>query len=86
MDEIGFYSHLMKVKKKTIVRSKVRPTEAACRKESDVNHVSLVATINQLGQRLKALYLRTNKAAIKDSDLQLLSSNLTLYQTPKGDQ
>jgi hypothetical protein len=59
----------MKAKKKTIVCSKVCTTKTAFREEIDLNHVSLRATINLLGQRLKTLYLITNTIAIKDPDL-----------------
>jgi hypothetical protein len=46
MDEIGFCSRPMKAQKKTIVYSKACTTKAACREESDLNHVRPVATIN----------------------------------------
>jgi hypothetical protein len=46
MDETGFCSRPMKAKKETIVYSKACTTKAACREESDLKHVSLVATIN----------------------------------------
>jgi hypothetical protein len=59
----------MKAKKKAIVYSKACTTKAAFRDEIDFNHVSLVATINLLWQRLKTLYLITNTIAIKDPDL-----------------
>jgi hypothetical protein len=54
----------MKAKKNVIVCSKADFGE-----ETDLNHVSLVATVNLLGQRLKPLYLITNTIAIKDPDL-----------------
>jgi hypothetical protein len=72
IDEIGCCSRPMKAKKKSIVHSKARPREAACRKESDLNHLSLVARINLFGEQLKALYVTTNNVALKDPDLQLL--------------
>jgi hypothetical protein len=58
--------------------------KTAYREESRLNHMSRVATMNLMGQRLKALYLIANKVAIKGPDLPLLASNLGLYQTPKG--
>jgi hypothetical protein len=59
----------MKTKKKVIVCSKACTTKAAFMEEIDLNHVSLVATINLLGQRLKTFYLITDTIAIKDPDL-----------------
>jgi hypothetical protein len=59
----------MKVEKKAIVCSKACATKAAFREETDLNHVSLVATMNLLDQRLKPLYLIMNTIAIKDPDL-----------------
>jgi hypothetical protein len=76
----------MKAQKKSIVYSRACTIKAICREESDLNHVSLMATINLLVQGLKTLYLRMNKVAIKDSDVQLLASNLILYQMLKGYQ
>jgi hypothetical protein len=49
MDEAGFCSCPMNAKKKTIVSSKRCPTKAACREDSNLNHMSLVATINLSG-------------------------------------
>jgi hypothetical protein len=66
--------------------SKKCTTKAALREEIDLNHVSLLATINLLGQRLKPLYLITNKVAVKDSELELMSNSLALSQTRKGYQ
>jgi hypothetical protein len=86
MDETGFCSHSMKGKKKTVLYSKKCTTKAAFREERELNHVSLVATINLLGQRLKPLYLITNKVAVKDSELQLMSNSLALCQTRRGYQ
>jgi hypothetical protein len=82
MDETGFCSRPMTAKK-TIVYSKVCTTKPASREESDLNHMTLVATTNLLGQRFKLSYMITNKVAIKDPDLQLLSNHPALYQTPK---
>jgi hypothetical protein len=76
----------MKAKRRPIVYSKKCTTKAAFREEIDLNHVSLVVTINLLGQRLKPLYLITNKVTLKDPDLQLMSNSLALYRTPKGYQ
>jgi hypothetical protein len=86
MDETGFCSRPMKGKKRAVVYSKTCMTKAAVREEIDLNHVSVVATINLLGQRLKPLYLITNQGIIKDPDLQMMSSGLALDQTPKGYQ
>jgi hypothetical protein len=76
----------MKGKKKAVVYSKKCTTKAAFREEIDLNHVSLVATINLLGQRLTPLYLMTDKVAVKDLELQLMSNSLALYQTRRGYQ
>jgi hypothetical protein len=76
----------MKGKRRAIVYSKQCPTKAAFREETDLNHVTLVATINLVGQQLKPLYLITNKVAVKDPDLELMSRSLALYQTTKGYQ
>jgi hypothetical protein len=86
MDETGFCSRPMKAKKRAIVYSKKCATKAAFREEKDLNHVTLVATINLLGQRLKPLYLITNKVTIRDPELHLMSSGLALYETTKGYQ
>jgi hypothetical protein len=59
----------MKAKKKAIICSKACIAKAAFREEIDLNHMSLVATINLLGQRLKTLDLMTNMITIKDPDL-----------------
>jgi hypothetical protein len=83
MDETGCDSRPTKAQKKTIVDSKVCITKAVCREESDLKHVSLVATMNLLGQRLKPRYFRMNNVALRAPDLQLLSGNLVLYQMPK---
>jgi hypothetical protein len=74
----------MKGKRRKIVSCKKCTTKAVFREERNLNHVTLVATINLLGQRLKPLYLTTNKVAIKAPDLQLMSTRLALYETPKG--
>jgi hypothetical protein len=76
----------MKAKKKAIVYSKACTIRAAFREETDLNHMSLVAMTNLLGQRLKPLYLITNKIAIRDPNFRMISSNLALYETTKGYQ
>jgi hypothetical protein len=55
MDERRFRSRPMKVKKNTIVDEKAWITTAACREESNLNHMSLVAAINLFGQRMKSV-------------------------------
>jgi hypothetical protein len=69
MDKVEFCLPPMTAKKKAIVYSKACTTKAVFREETDLNQVRLVATINLLGQRLKPLYLITNKMTIKDPDL-----------------
>jgi hypothetical protein len=75
-----------KAKKKAIVYSKACTTKAVFREEIDLNHVSLVATISLLGQRLKTLDLIMNTIAIKDPDLRMMSSNLALIEARKRSQ
>jgi hypothetical protein len=69
MYETGFCSCPMKAKKKPVVYSKACTTKAAFKEETDLNRVSLVATIDLLGQQLKPLYLIMNKIVIEDPDL-----------------
>jgi UDP-N-acetylmuramyl tripeptide synthase len=50
-DKTRFCSRSMKTKKKAFIYSMGCGTKAADRKETDLNHVSLVPTINLLEQR-----------------------------------
>jgi hypothetical protein len=76
----------MKAKKKAIVYSKACTIKAVFREETDLNHMSLGAIINLLGQPLKPLYLFANNIVIKDADFRMMSSNLVLYEATKGYQ
>jgi hypothetical protein len=78
MDEIEFCSRPMEVKKKTIVYSIRCGSKAAYREETYLNHLSLLVTINLVGQRVTLLSLVRNKVAIKDLDLQLMPGNVGL--------
>jgi hypothetical protein len=86
MDEPGFCPRPVKAKKNGILSLNKCTTKPAFRKEIDIRHVWLVPTNNLLRQRFKPLYLITNKAAIKDPELQMMSNSFALRQTKKGHQ
>ena len=85
-DETGFHSRIDKGSKRKCVCMKGPGPEPKFRESSQSTTVSLVATINMMGEALTPLFLCKESVQFRSRGLQLLKNRLFIFQTQKGYQ
>ena len=85
-DETGFHQRIDKGSKRKCCYALDVDTDPRFQEESQTSTVSLVATINLVGESLKPLFLTKELVRYKSKTLQQLRTRLETFTTPRGYQ